>query len=462
MKAWIESVLLVFVAAAISYSPAPAAAAQGDTPSGRVTFYKDVLPLLQENCQECHRPSGANFSGMVAPMPLTDYREVRPWAKSILRQVTSKLMPPYFAASEFRGIFEPDRGMTGEEIQVFEKWVSTGAVAGNPDDAPEPVQWESSEGWTIGIPDLIVTMPEPYWIPDDVGDIQPSIPIILTEAMLPEDRWIRAIEVHPGSEVVHHMGARTTPLDAEGNPVLDPLSGGKLVGTAPGDGPDIWPIGYGKLIRKGSRFTFGNHYHKEVGPGTGAWDQSSIGIVFHDTTINPVKYVVRARGISTRGWEIPPHHPYWQVGAGTTFESDARIVNFMPHMHFLGREAKYEAIYPDGTRETLLHVPNYDFAWQMTYSYVEPKFVPKGTRIEVSMWFDNSEDNRWNPDPATAIDWGRGETNDEMNIGWMEYANAEPIANILTADWETLGLTAEQLQKDLELLESLEPGDNPD
>ena len=456
MKQYMKAMVLSLAVAALVIGAYPASAADDATPS-RVTFYKDVLPVIQENCQECHRPSGANFSGMVAPMALMDYREVRPWAKAILKQVTNRTMPPFFASQEFRGVFEPDRGLSDEEIQVFETWIATGAAAGNPADAPEPVMWESSEGWTIGEPDLIITMPEPFWIGDEIDDTQPGIPVILTAAMLPQDRWIAKIEVHPSSELVHHMGARTTPLDAEGEPVIDPLSGGKLVGTAPGDGPDIWPAGYGKLLRKGSLFRFGMHYHKEIGPGTGAWDQSSIGIKFHDTKVNPVKYVVRARGISSRGWEIPPHHPYWQVGASTTFEADAKIVNFMPHMHWRGRAAKYEAMYPDGTSEVLLEVPYYDFAWQMTYSFVEPKFVPKGTRIQVSMWFDNSEDNRWNPagEPDRPVAFG-GMTQDEMNIGWMEYANAEPIANVLTADFESLGLTPEQLQRDLELLESLD------
>lgn len=427
---WIWAAVLALALASVTVAAEVA-------PNEPITFTKHILPILQENCQECHRPSGANFSGMVAPMSLTTYEEVRPWAKAIAREVSAKRMPPWFASKEFHGVFELERGLTDEQIATIVKWADTGARRGNPEDAPAPKQFPSSEGWTYGEPDLIVKMPEPYWISDDSRDLQPSFSVVLSKDELPEDRWVHWIEFRPGSDIVHHGGARTTPLDENGKPVMnDPISGGKLIGTAQGDGPDYWPEGYGKLVRKGSRITFGMHYWKEPGPGTGRWDQSMIAIKWHE---KPVHYVVRSVGVSSRGWEIPPYHSNWEVGAAYTFDQDSVIINMMPHMHFRGREAKYVLVYPDGKRETILHVPNYDFAWQQTYTFKQPKFAPAGSRLEVSMWFNNSTDNTWVHDPERPIAFG-GMTDDEMNIGWTEIANAKPIDDIMNHDFGEKGL----------------------
>ena len=425
------------------------ASAADDASSGPVTFTKDVLPILQENCQNCHRPSGSNLSGMVAPMSFMSYKEARPWAKAIAREVTARNMPPWGASSEFDGVFELDRRLTDDEIATLVQWAETGGRRGKAQDAPPPMEFPSIVGWTMGEPDLIVKIPEPYWVADEVDDIQPRFPTILTEDQLPEDRWINWIEFRPGSSAVHHGGARVQPLGPDGEPVVDPISGGKIIGTAPGDGPDVWPVGYGKMIRKGSRITFGLHYHKEVGPGTGLWDQSMIAIKWHT---EPVKYVVRAAGISSRGWEIPPLHNYWEIGAARTFEEDTYIINMMPHMHWRGRAAKYVAHYPDGTTETLLDVPDYDFDWQITYTFKEPKFVPAGTRLEITMAFDNSEDNEFASvmDVYRAVPSGGGMTQDEMNIGWTEFANAEPIEDILAHDFGDQGTGVEDLDNDLD------------
>jgi len=415
--------------------------AHAETPAGPVTFNKDVLPIFQKNCQECHRPSGANLSGMVAPMSLTSYEEARPWAKAIVTAVTTKKMPPWFASEAQHGQFEMERRLTQDEIDTIVKWAETGARRGDAKDAPEPIEFASSEGWVMGEPDIVIPLPEPYWVADEVEDIQPSFDLILTEDMLSEDKWIKWIEFRPGCKIIHHGGASTQPLDAEGNPVVDPISGGKLIGTAQGDGPDVWPEGFGKLIRKGSRFTFNIHYNKEPGPGTGVWDRSMIAIKWQTT---PVKHVVRSAGVSSRGWEIPPFTADWTVGAAKTFDEDSYIINMMPHMHWRGAKAKYELVYPDGNRETLLDVPGYNFAWQLTYTYKEPKFAPAGSRLEVTMVYDNSAENAYIEDPERPISFG-SMTKDEMNIGWTEYSNADPIDDIMNHDFGTEGTGVEDL-----------------
>lgn len=407
----------------------------------QVTFSKDVLPIFQENCQECHRASGLNLSGMVAPMSLTSYQEARPWAKAIAKAVSEKSMPPWFASEHDSGKFELERGLTDEEIDIIVRWVQSGAKRGNPKDAPAPKEFASSDGWVLGEPDVIIKMPEPYWIADDIEDVQPSFDLVLSEEQLPEDRWINWIEFRPDSKIVHHGGARVQTIDENGESVVDAVGGGKIIGTALGDGPDQWPEGYGKLIRKGSRLTFGIHYSKEPGSGTGLWDQSSVAIKWHT---EPVKHVVRSAGISTRGWEIPPHTKDWEVGAARTFDEDSVILNMMPHMHWRGQTAHYELIYPDGKRETLLDVPSYNFSWQTTYTYKEPKYVPAGSRLEVTMGFNNTADNTWVPDPERPVGWG-SMTKDEMNIGWAEYANATPIDDIQNHDFGDIGTGVEDL-----------------
>jgi hypothetical protein len=414
-----------------------------DTQPGPPTFYRDVLPILQEHCQDCHRAAGNTNSGMVAPMSLTTYDEARPWAKSIAKATQSREMPPWYASPQFHGVFEGERVLNEGEVATLVAWASSGAAEGDRADAPAARVFRSNTGWTLGEPDLVIELPEPYWVADEVEDVQPSFQVVLTEEQLPEDRWIHWIEFRPGDpKLVHHGGASVTPLDEEGKPYVDPVSGGKIIGTAPGDGPDVWPVGYGKLVRKGSKITFGLHYHKEPGPGTGGWDRSQLAIKWHT---QPVTHVVRAAGISSRGWEIPPGAERWRVGAARTFDEDSVIINMMPHAHTRGAEARYELVYPDGQRELILHVPRYNYNWQLTYTFKEPKPVPAGSRLEVTMWFNNSESNPFLIEsPDRAVGFG-GMTTDEMNIGWTEYANAHPIEDLLTHDFGTQGTGVEDV-----------------
>jgi len=155
--------------------------------AGPVTFTKDVLPILQENCQDCHRPSGANMAGMIAPMSLMTYQEVRPWAKSIVRAIAENAMPPWHASKNHHGEFSNERTLTAEEIQIFTEWVKSGARRGNPNDAPAPIEF-SATGWNIGEPDLIIPFDEPYFVADDVEDLYHNITVTLTEDQLPEDK----------------------------------------------------------------------------------------------------------------------------------------------------------------------------------------------------------------------------------------------------------------------------------
>jgi hypothetical protein len=252
------------------------------------TFFKDILPILQENCQECHRAAGANFGGMVAPMALTSYDEVRPWAKSIVEQITAREMPPWDADASHRGQFSNERSLTDDEIALIQQWVAQGAKRGNPTDAPEPREFASYDGWLIGEPDLVVAMPEPFHVGDDINDLYTAFEVDLTAADLPADAWITAFQCKPGSKIIHHFNCHLLPPDQDGklpphrdSPISEsvaPVGAGQYIGgVSSGTDANAYPEGFGVPLEMGSRVTFDIHYHKEPGPGTAVSDVSHIG-----------------------------------------------------------------------------------------------------------------------------------------------------------------------------------------
>lgn len=385
-----------------------------ESASRPVTFTKDVLPILQKNCQDCHRPSGKNMSGMVAPMSFMSYEEVRPWAKAIARVVGDKAMPPWHASSAQHGVFRNERVLSPEELATLTAWVQQNAPRGNPQDAPAAIRFH--EGWYMGEPDLIVKFPKPFFVNDDVVDIYQDISVEMTREMLPQDRWIKKMEFAPGSEVVHHIIAYASQKGDQGNLMRRTHLGGLAPGTDPAD----YPEGYGKLLPADSVVTFQMHYHKEAGPGTGRLDDSVMALQFHD---KPVEHQVTTSPIAHGNFEIPPFHADWKVGGARTFEEDTDLLALMPHTHLRGSYAKYTAFYPDGTSEILLEVPTYDFNWQTNYSFKDIKKIPAGTRIEWEVHYNNSKENgeKNGFNPAEAVRFGQP-TTDEMDLGWMSYS----------------------------------------
>ncbi|MDX1382881.1 MAG: hypothetical protein R3190_04500 [Thermoanaerobaculia bacterium] len=407
MKIAVSTLLLAILAV-----PAVQAADVPEQP----TFTRDVLPILQQNCQECHRQKPINVSGMVAPFALTSYDEARPWAKSIAKAVEARKMPPWHASEEFHGVFRNERTLDSDEIETIVRWAKTGAAKGRDEDAPPPLVFEDSE-WFLGEPDVVVTLPEPVWVGDEVTDWQPNIMIPLTEDILPEDRYLRAVECQPRSEGVHHIVISA--IAPEGDSGLPVGARGKGIGgLAPGSPPDLALDGYGILLEKGSTLRVNMHYFKEPGPGTGFYNQSAIGLHFYPKDAQVTE--VSSDSFGTFDFEIPPGQPKWEVAHARTFENDFSVLSYLPHMHLRGVAAKYVAVFPDGTKETILDVPEYDYNWQFRYHYPEPRPFPAGTRIEATWTFDNSELNKSNPDPSKAVDFGI-ETVEEMAFGFIQY-----------------------------------------
>jgi hypothetical protein len=385
-----------------------------------VTFHEHVEPILQRSCQGCHRPEGAAFGGMHAPMALVSYDDARPWAKSIARQVEARKMPPWFASGATHGQFTNERVLAEAEIATLVRWASTGAERGDPEQAPAALDWSSWEGWMIGEPDLVVDLAEPFFVGDDVVDLNITLQgVLITEEMLPEPRYIMAAEFRPGSEVVHHIIGSKAAMEAEAEG-----ASGMIGGIAPGSEPFVLPEGVGRLLVPGTRIFFQMHYNKEPGPGTGVWDRSQIAFKFHPKDAK-IERVAKWTAIGNRDFEIPPEVASWKVGASMMFPHETTIYSYLPHMHLRGRAAKYTAHYPGGGSELLLEVPWYDWNWQTNYTYKSPKVVPAGTRIDVEMLFDNTEERNaitaLEIDPHKAIRFG-GPTTDEMMLGWIDYA----------------------------------------
>ncbi|MDX1384008.1 MAG: hypothetical protein R3190_10225 [Thermoanaerobaculia bacterium] len=372
------------------------------------TFYRDVLPVLQQHCQTCHRDGGQNLGGQVAPMALVTYADARPWAKSIAKQVEARAMPPWHASPEQDGIFHNERKLTDGEIATIVRWARTGATAGDAADAPPALEWPANEdGWITGEPDLEVAI-DRFFVDDEIEDIYVDFVTEITEDMIDGPRWVKSIEFQPGSSAVHHI-------------VAPPLGG-----LGPGLQPFTYADNFGTLLQPGDKVHWSMHYHKEPGPGTGVWDQSRANIQFYPEGVTPDHPVVWASA-SRYDIVLPAGDPNVTYTQRYAVERDALVIALNPHMHLRGKAARYTAHYPDGTSEVLLDVPRYDFNWQTTYEYPlgEPKKIPAGSEIEFLAAWDNSAANPNNPDPTRDVKWGLPST-DEMMVGWIILADAEP------------------------------------
>jgi hypothetical protein len=435
--------------------------ARSQTSPASVTFNKDVLPILQKNCQGCHRP------GQIAPMSLLTYADARPWAKSMKQAVVSGAMPPWFADPNY-GHFLNNRSLKQAEIEIIAKWVDAGAPEGDAKDAPPPIQWPSG-GWQIK-PDYIVEGPN-YDVPAK-GIVEWTWFVV--PGGFTKDTWVTSIEVLPSQlAVTHHVCLSyvqhspevqyNVPIlprgviqrDSEGNEVraprgqrggpgpADPAPGqrgggqrgaaggaafpgvlgvifGRSAGTSlieecyePGRPPaDFRPYNAAKLIPAGTDIAVNVHYTPNGAPVT---DHVRIGFTLAK---EPPKRRYIAMSASSPSdpaqFAIPPNNPDWQAPpAVVTFNQDVEIVGLMPHMHVRGKAARFDLEYPDGRKETILNVPRYDFNWQLWYDTSVK--VPKGTTMRVYARYDNSANNKFNPNPNATVYYG-DQTWEEMHF----------------------------------------------
>jgi hypothetical protein len=399
-----------------------------------VTFYAQVAPIFQANCVSCHRPAGQNIGSLVAPMSLMTYEDARPWARAIALKVKGREMPPWFADAP-KGVFTNERGLSDKEIDTILAWVNGGSPAGDKSKAPPPVRFADTDngGYSLGKPDLIVKMPQ-YVLTDEAQDVQGVFTVQLTDEILPHDVTVRAWEFRAGTylagkDTVHHMcGGVIEPGQASPTPA-EMGDGGKGAASlglgciAGGAEPQQLPEGFGRELKKGSTILFNMHYYKQPGAGSGYTNQAEIGFYFAK---GPVAHKVRTKAIGTFGFEIPPQKANHRVGAAETLEKDTFILAYWPHAHLRATAARYVATYPDGRKELLLDVPRYDQSWQVTYKLREPKLLPKGTRIDVEMMFDNSAARgaKREFNPNIGVKFGP-RTQDEMMLGFLSFAEVD-------------------------------------
>lgn len=344
-------------------------------------------------------------------MPLFTYEEARPWAKSIRRKVAARDMPPWDADPAI-GEYINDPRLTDEEVETIVTWVDTGARRGKPGDMPPPLEFPDEE-WSIGTPDLILTMDEEFVIPAEGYD---RFPTFYLPTGLTEERWVKAVEIRPGNrKLIHHVMAYVVQDDDGDDWGWGGRHGNLMIEYAVGNRGDVFAEGTGRLLKPGSEIRFSSHYHSSDKEES---DQTSIGFKFYPEGAKP-KLVI-AKGISARDLYIKAGESDARHEAWFTLNRPARIVSFQPHMHYRGKAMNLEAVYPDGRTEILSAVPTFKFNWQITYTFKNPPLVPAGTQLHMISYHDNSEGNPHNPDAATEVWWGP-QTTDEMAIGWTDF-----------------------------------------
>jgi hypothetical protein len=416
-------------------APAPTASrAESSIP----TFSKDVAPILYKNCVGCHRP------GEIGPMSLLTYADARPHAKAIRDEVGDGNMPPWHADPRY-GKFANDRSLTSTERETLLRWANNGAPEGNRGDLPPTPTF--TDGWMVGEPDLVVTLPE-YKVPAD-GFVEYEYLEVPTN--LNEDRWIQALEVRPGArDVVHHVIVHARPSQPERRPAALRLTEGMDIpagqtggppeddngpkrarglsryprpqrtgvaigGFAPGTSTLEFPAGTAMLLRKGSTLVVQMHYTTN---GKEAVDQTRIGLFFSK---EPPREEMRFANLANGNFKIPAGAADYVVNAEMTTTADVTLRSLLPHTHLRGKSWQYTAIYPDGRSEVLLSVPKYDFNWQTDYVFSVPVKLPKGTRIRAVAHYDNSAANKSNPDSKADVMWG-DQTWEEMMFTAFVYS----------------------------------------
>ena len=391
--------------------------------SDHPTFYRDVLPILQQHCQTCHRAQG------ISSTPLETYEQVSRHAGEIVRLTTARTMPPWFADPHI-GHFANDPSLSAKELSTFRAWMQTGKLKGEPTQGPLQKRW--SGGWNIPPPGVILKMPVPINIPAN-GDVEYTYEIVPTG--FTGDKWVQASQILPSSpQFVHHAVVYIRPPDSKwlrDAPIGVPFTAttlhneklsheahwtdsDMLLVYAPGSSPDNLPDSMAKFIPAGSDLVFQIHYTTNGKPGS---DATSAGIVFAKHP--PVQRVITLQ-LTNDSFLIPPGADDFPVEVHGTLPNDATLLSFFPHMHLRGKRFEYNIVRADKSKETLLRV-NYNFYWQLSYKLAQPLPLKAGTELQAIAWFDNSPNNPHNPDPNQAVRWG-DQTYDEMMVGFFDIA----------------------------------------
>jgi hypothetical protein len=383
------------------------------------TFSEDVAPILYRNCVTCHR------AGEAAPFALITYADAQKHGKQMAKVTKSRYMPPWHAAHGF-GEFADERRLTDAEIATIDAWFAGGMPAGDAKKLPPLPKFP--EGWHLGTPDLVLKMPAAFDVPASGADVYRNF-VIATQ--LTEDRWVRAIEFRPSArKAVHHVlfaydatGTAAKQDGRDGHPGFGGMGsvgvGGLAGGTGPlggwavGATPQLLPDGVALALPKGSDIILQMHFHPTGKPET---EQSTIGVYFADRAPERRLWSVQLPALFGfgAGIDIPPGRDDFTIEDSFTLPVDVRAFSINAHAHYIAKEMKATATLPDGVTQPLLWIPDWDFAWQDRYTYKTPVLLPKGTRIDARLVYDNTDGNPHNPQsPPVRVQWGE-QSFDEM------------------------------------------------
>ncbi len=379
---------------------------QTESKSVDVTYHNQVARIVQSNCVHCHREKG------LAPFSLETADDLISHAGMIKRVVENGTMPPWFAAKEKVSRWANDSSLTRSNKENLLSWLSSERNLG--DAANAPLTKVFKDEWNIGTPDKVYEIPREIRI-QSTGQMPYKYAVV--KKTVEKDTWIKAVEIRPTDpSVVHHVLVFAR---QPGDRNIDGTSG-FFAAYVPGNSYQVYPEGFAKKLPAGSNLVFQLHYTPN---GKRTVDQTKIGLkLFNGTPKHAVRNVGIAKDERRRGrdiLEIPAGAENHEQKKSFPINSDVKLLSFMPHMHVRGKAFRYELV-SGGKREMLLDVPRYDFNWQLEYRLMEPKSVRRGSKIEVTAWYDNSENNPANPDPDKTVYWG-DQTDEEMMLGYVEY-----------------------------------------
>jgi Tfp pilus assembly protein PilF/mono/diheme cytochrome c family protein len=389
-----------------------------------LTFSRDIAPIVFGRCASCHRP------GQAAPFTLLTYDDVRRRARQIVEVTRRRYMPPWKPVAGYGGPFLEERRLTDEEIQTIARWVEQGTPEGNPADLPP--HRDRTEEWHLGPPDLVVTMAEAYSLGADGPSVFRNFVIRIP---ITETKYVAGLEYSPGNaRVVHHANLRVdrSPASRELDGT-DPLPGyegrlspgaqypdGYFLGWTPGQLPRLAPKGMAWRLEPGSDLVVQVHMQPSGRPET---LQSRVGLYFTDDP--PVRTPMMLR-LGRHNIDIPPGMSRYVTSDQYRLPVDVEVHVVQPHAHYRAREIKGFALLPDGRRQWLIYIDDWDFNWQDVYRYAKPLVLPKGTIIGMEFTYDNSEENPRNPDrPPRRVLLGEDST-DEMGNLWLQVLTQSP------------------------------------
>ena len=400
----------------------------------RVTFSEAIAPILYEHCVTCHRP------GEIGPFSLISYDDVAPRGAKIAEVTASRVMPPWQPAHGF-GEFAGERRLSDEQIAVIGVWVEQGMQRGDPARAPRLPQFP--DGWLLGEPDLVLEMPAAFEVPAHAHDVYRNF---VLRTGLNEDRWVRAVELRPSARAAaHHAlfayvkpGSFAARDGADGQPgfggsmavgFVPGQGGGSLGGWAVGGRGMVLPEGLALPLPAGSDFLLQMHFHST---GEAVEERARVGLYFAPEPPGKAMASLELPALFGfgAGIDIPPGESSYVIRDTFTLPADVLVHSAWGHAHYLGKEMKVEATLPNGSTTPLLWIPNWDFNWQEFYVYRQPLMLPKGTRVDATIRYDNSAGNRRNPhDPPQRVRWGLRSADEMGTVGFlMEIVGVEDQA----------------------------------